>query len=212
MVHFGHAEDVGDGEHGEGLRVGADELAVAVRDELVDLSVGRPPHELLVLLEALRREQAHHQGALLGVHGWVHGHHVLVHGQLVPVTVDDRSDVVAFERHRKGRKRADHRVAGREGLGVEVDLHRLLVARDGDHAQVVGREHRALRPQVVEVGVGVLDQGLVAEEVDRLPVASTAVSLLPAARELQQVALLCTRSACFGACLASARECDKLSG
>ena len=196
VVHFGHAENVGDGEHGEGLRVGADELAVAVRDELVDLLIGRPPHELLVLLEALGREQAHHQGALLGVHGWVHGHHVLVHGQLVPMAVDDRSDVVALEWDGKRRERADHRVAGREGLGVEVDLQCLLVARDRHHAEVVGREHGALRPQVVEVGVGVLHQGLVTEEVDRLPVAQRGLPS-PGRPRAEPVAALCTRSAVF---------------
>ena len=42
VVGFGHAEDVGDGEHGERLGVGADELAAAVRDELVDLLIGQP--------------------------------------------------------------------------------------------------------------------------------------------------------------------------
>ena len=40
MVLLGHAEQVGDDEHGERLGVGADELAVAVGDELVELLVG----------------------------------------------------------------------------------------------------------------------------------------------------------------------------
>ena len=44
-----------------GLRVLADELALAVADELVDLTVGEAPHGLLVLRSALRRDQAHEQ-------------------------------------------------------------------------------------------------------------------------------------------------------
>ena len=40
VVLLGHAEEVGDHEHGEGLGVGGDELAAAVGDELVELVVG----------------------------------------------------------------------------------------------------------------------------------------------------------------------------
>ena len=67
VVVFGHAEQVGDHEHGERLRVRADELAAAVGDELVELLVGEAPHELLVVLEPLRRDQPHQQRALLRV-------------------------------------------------------------------------------------------------------------------------------------------------
>ena len=52
VVGLGHAEQVGDDEHGERLRVGADELAATVGDELVELLIGETPHELLVLLAA----------------------------------------------------------------------------------------------------------------------------------------------------------------
>ena len=58
VVLLGHAEQVGDDEHGERLGVGADELAVAVGDELVELLVGEAPHERLVVLEPLRRDAA----------------------------------------------------------------------------------------------------------------------------------------------------------
>ena len=54
------------------------------------------------------------RAALACVHGRVHGHHVLVHRELVPVGVDDLADVVTLERHREGGKGADHRVARRE--------------------------------------------------------------------------------------------------
>ena len=52
VVLLGHAEQVGDDEHGERLGVGADELAVTVGDELVELLVGEAPHERLVVLAA----------------------------------------------------------------------------------------------------------------------------------------------------------------
>ena len=54
VVGLGDAQQVGDREHGEGLRVGADELAAPVGDELVELLIGETPHERLVVLEALR--------------------------------------------------------------------------------------------------------------------------------------------------------------
>ena len=82
VVLFGHAEQVGDDEHGEGLRVHADELAPAVADELAELAVGEAPRELLVVLQSLRRDQPHQQHAFLRVHRGIHRHHVLVHGQL----------------------------------------------------------------------------------------------------------------------------------
>ena len=55
----------------------------------------------LVVLQAFGRDQPHEQSPLAGVVGRVHGHHVLVHGQLVPVAVDDVAHVVALQRHRK---------------------------------------------------------------------------------------------------------------
>ena len=59
VVLLGHAEHVGDGEHRERLGVGADELAATIGDELVELPVGEPPHERLVVLQPPRREQPH---------------------------------------------------------------------------------------------------------------------------------------------------------
>ena len=85
VLGFGHAEEVGDGEHRERLGVRADELAATVGDELVELLVGEAPHERFVVLEPLRRDQPHQQRPLVGVVGRVHRDHVLVHRQLVPV-------------------------------------------------------------------------------------------------------------------------------
>ena len=191
MIRFGHAEQVGDDEHGEGLRVRADELAPAVADELVELLVGEAPHELLVVLQPLRRDQPHQQRAFLRVLGRVHRDHVLVHRQLVAVAIDDLADVVALERHRERRERADHRVARRERVDVAVDLGRLVVAGHRDHAVMGERLHRALRAQVLEVRIRVLDERLVHEEVDRVPVAR-----LPSLNPVSSVPALCTRTAC----------------
>ena len=67
VILFGHAEQVGDHEHGERLCVRADELAPAVGGELAELPVGEAPHELLVVLEALRRDEPHQERAFLRV-------------------------------------------------------------------------------------------------------------------------------------------------
>ena len=67
VVGFRHAEQVGDDEEGERVRVLLHEVALAPRAELVDLAIGEPPHELLVLLESLRRDQPHQQPTVRGV-------------------------------------------------------------------------------------------------------------------------------------------------
>ena len=57
--------------------------------------------------ESLRRDQPHEQRPLARVLRRVHGDHVLVHRELIPVALDDPADVVALERHREARKGAD---------------------------------------------------------------------------------------------------------
>ena len=166
MLRLRHTEEVGDDEQRERLRVRADELAAAVGEELVELLIGEAPHERLVLLQAFRREQPHQQRPLPGVLGRVHGHHVLVHRQPVPEAIDELTDVVTFQRLREGRERTHDGVARRERLDVAVDLERLVVSRDRHHSVMRERRHRALRPQVLEVGVRILEQRLVGEEVD----------------------------------------------
>ena len=61
MVGFGDAEQVGDHQERERVGVVVHEFAFAPPDELVDLAIGELPHELLVLLEALRRDQPQQQ-------------------------------------------------------------------------------------------------------------------------------------------------------
>ena len=168
MIGLRHPEEVGDDEHGERLRVRVDELAAAAAREFVELPIGQAPHERLVLLEPHRRQQPHQQGALARVIGRVHRHHVLAHRELVPIAVDDVAHVVTLERDGELREGTDHRVARRERREVAIDLGRLLPPGDRHHAVMGRRHHRALRAQVVEVRVRVLQQGLVGEEVDLL--------------------------------------------
>ena len=53
-----YAEKIGNDQQGERLRVVLEELACPAVDERVELLVGQPPHEVLVLLEALGRDAA----------------------------------------------------------------------------------------------------------------------------------------------------------
>ena len=171
MVLLGDAEQIGDDQHGERLGVGPDELAAPVGEELVELLVGEAPHERLVVLQPLRRDQPHQERSLPGVVGRVHRDHVLEHRQVVAVGVDDLAHVVALQRDREGGEGADHGVARGERVGVAVDLAGLLVAGHGHHPEVGQRQDRALLAQLLEVRVRVLHQRLVVEVVGRLPVA-----------------------------------------
>ncbi len=65
------------------------ELALAPGEELVDLAIGEPPHELLVLLEALRRDQPHQQAAVRGVLRRIERRQLIAERQLVAVLLDD---------------------------------------------------------------------------------------------------------------------------
>ena len=170
VVGLGHAEQIGNDQHRERLRVRADELAATVCDELVELFVGQAPHEGFVVLEPPRRDQPHEQRAFLRVHRRVHRHHVLVHRELVAVPVDDVAHVVALEWDGKRDERTDHRVARRERVDVAVDLCRFLVARHRHHAEMRQVHDRAARAQLFEVGIRVLDERFVTEVVDRFPV------------------------------------------
>ena len=170
VVALRYAEQVGDDEHGKRLAVPADELAVAAVDELVDLAVGEPPHELLVLAQALRRDQAHQQRAVRGVDRRVEREQLIAHRQLVAVLLDERADVVALERHGETGERPGRRVARRERVGVVVHRDRFVVPGHHHHAVVALALYRALRTQPVEVRVRVGDELVAAEEVDRVVV------------------------------------------
>jgi hypothetical protein len=57
VVLLGHTEEVSDHQQRERPAVSGQELALPVGDELVDVAVGEPPHEVLVLLEPLGGQQ-----------------------------------------------------------------------------------------------------------------------------------------------------------
>ena len=99
VVGLGHTLEVGDDEQREGTGVLADELALALVEELTELPVAELPHELFVLAQALRRDQSHEQAAMGGVSGRVERWELVAEGQLVAVLVDDVADVVALEGH-----------------------------------------------------------------------------------------------------------------
>ena len=171
VVGLGHALQVGDDEEREGAGVLADELALTFVEELVQLPVAEPPHELLVLAEALRRDEPHQQTAMGGVHGRIERWQLVAERQLVAVLVDDPADIVTLEGHCELHEGAGDGVARRVGRGVVVDRHGLLVAGDHEHAVVGLLPDRVLVPQPVVVGVGVVVDGAVLEEVDGLELA-----------------------------------------
>ena len=100
VLVFGNAEQVCDDEEGEGPRVVADELALAPAEELVDLAIGELPHELLVLLETLGRDQPPQQCPVGGVLRGIEGGQLIAEYEPVAVLLDDLADVVALERNR----------------------------------------------------------------------------------------------------------------
>ena len=170
VVALRDAEQVGDDEHGERLAVLADELAAAAVDELVDLAVGEAPHELLVLAQSLRRDQAHEQRAVRGVDRRVEREQLIAHRQLVAVLLDERVDVVALERDGEAGERPGGRVARRIRVGVVVDRDCFVVPGHHHHVVVALAPDRTLRTQPVEVRVRVGDELVAAEEVDRVVV------------------------------------------
>ena len=109
MVLLRDPEEVRDHQHGERLGVRANELAAAGGDEFVELPIGEALHELLATLESLGREKTHEQPPLTRVVWGVHGDHVFAQRKLIPVPGHDVAHVVALERHREGRVRADDR-------------------------------------------------------------------------------------------------------
>ena len=166
VVLLGHAEQIGDDVERERTGEVADELALAPLDELVDLAVGVAPHEVFVLAQPLGRDEPHQQAPVRLVPGVVHDRDLVAERQLVTVLVDQLADVVALERHRKAGEGPADGVAGRERSGVRVHRDGLVVAGHHDHAVVRLPLDGALLAEMVEVGVGVLDQVLSPEEID----------------------------------------------
>ena len=143
----------------------ADELAATVGQERIEHAVGQLPHERLVLLEPLRRDQPHQQRAVVGV-GWgVEGDDLVAHRDGVAMRCDQPTDIVALERRRKSGERPSHRQARRIRGRVAEDGQCLVVARH-HHDVVMGlAQDRAVAAQGGEVRVRVRDQLVVPEEI-----------------------------------------------
>ncbi len=166
VVRLRDAEQIRDDEHGERVGVPRDELGLVAPHELVDLTVGEPPHEILVLLEPLRRELAHQQVPVVVVLRGVHRDDLVAERQLASMFRDEGADILlSLERNREPGERAGDGVAGRERVGVRVDGEGLLVP--GHHVHTVYRlaADRALVTQPVEVRIRIGHGLRTAEEV-----------------------------------------------
>ena len=170
VVGFRNAEEVGDHEEREWLAVPADELVVAPFEELVELTIGEAPHELLVLLQPLRCDQTHQQRAVRGVHRRVEGQDLIVEGELVAVPLDQVAHVVAVQGHREPREGSGRRIARGERRGVRVDRGGFVVAGHHHHVVMWLAVDRALGSEPVEVAVRIGDEVAAAEEVGRFEV------------------------------------------
>ena len=132
----------------------------------VDLPICELPHELLVLLQALRGELSHDQVPVVVVLGRVHRGELIAERQFVTVLLDQLAHIVAaLELNRKAGERTGYRVARRERVGIGVDGAGLFIS--GDHVDAwFGCGDRALSPQPIEVRVRVGDQLVASEEID----------------------------------------------
>ena len=101
------------------------------------------------------------------------GDHVLAHRQFAAVGSDEFAHVVAgLGRIGEPGERTGHGVARREHLVVAEYLVGLLVAGHADHTVMGEVRDRALRAEVVEVRVRIVDERHVGEEVDRVEIRS----------------------------------------
>ena len=165
VVGLGNAFEVGDHQQRERRRVGADELAAALLDELVQLAIGEAPHELLVGAQPSGRQEAHHQRPVVVVPGRVERRELIAERQLVAVALDDVAHVVALERLGEPHERPAHHVARREGRRVVVDRERFVVAGHHEDAVVRLLPDGTPAPAPRRSRVGIVLHGTVAEEV-----------------------------------------------
>ena len=185
VVGFRDSEQIGDDEHREGVAEVGDEFTAISGERLVVLTIGEAPHELLVLLEAFRRDHLRQQRPVIGVYRRIQAGQLIIEGQFVAVLGDQFGDVVALEGNGKTRERPGDRRARREALAVVVDRDGFLVA--GDHHDVVMglATHRALVAHRGQVVVRVVQQPVVGEEVDRVDVGRQFARSLRALRTVE---------------------------
>src|SRR4051812_38856854 len=147
------------------MRVLLRELARAIARKAVDEPVRQGPHEGLVLLEALRRHEPHHQAAVHRVHRRIERDEVLADRIHVAVLLDEVADVVTLDLDGKAGERATERVARRERLHVTPHLDALVPARHRDDSVRSDGTHRALTQKLV-VRIRIVDERGLGEEVD----------------------------------------------
>src|SRR6516165_830053 len=100
---------------------------------LVELLIGKPPHEVFIFLESLGRQQSIEQSPCPRVLRGILGDDVLAHRDLRTMLLDQRTDVVALRLERQPRKRARDRDA-RGKRRVLVHRESFLVSRYGHDA------------------------------------------------------------------------------
>ena len=168
LIFHGHAEQIGDDQKREGAGEALDEVALAGRQKLVECPVGEHPHGVFVLLEALRGDQPHQQGAVVRVCRRVEGGQLVAERQLVAMFLDEFGDVrvpQTFEGYRKARKRTRHRNARRPCLSVVEYGAGLVPAGHHGHAVMLLPSDGALLAQSLVVRVGILDEPFITEEI-----------------------------------------------
>lgn len=107
---------------------------------------------------------------MLRVLGEVHRDERAIGVHLLAELIDLRADVIALRRERQFGNRTANCIHGRERLVVVQDRKCFLVSRDRDDIAMRQPHNRAARAQRIEIGIGVIDQRRVGEEVDLVDV------------------------------------------
>ena len=82
------------------------------RSRIVDLPVGDPPHEVLVLLQSLRGELPHQQVPVITMLGWVHRDDLVAERELGAALLNQSAHVLlTLEGDGETGERPRHRVA-----------------------------------------------------------------------------------------------------
>jgi hypothetical protein len=160
-----NAEQVGDHQQREGVRVGPAELDLAAVDELVDQLLGEARHELLVVLEAVRREELVEQRPVPGVLGRIEGDEHVAERDFVAAIFDDILDGLSRARVRQLRERAERRDHRRIGIVIGVHREDLLDAGDQEDAVMGLAHHRTELAKSRVVGIRIPDDLGIGEEV-----------------------------------------------
>jgi hypothetical protein len=108
---------------------------------------------------------------VVGVGGRVERDDLVAHRDRAAMRIDQLADIVALQRDGKSREGSGHRHARRERRRVAKHGQRLVVARHHDNVVMRLAVHRTLAPHRRHVGVWVVDELVVPEEILRFDVA-----------------------------------------